>query len=190
MRDSPPSKAGNEGFATEQMETLAEETRIMKRTIRRSLALLGVVGSCVLLASETSADAASRGARGTAASRPANVQSANVQSARADIQSNRSTTVNRNQNVNVNRNVNVENNYYRGGGGYYGGYNRWGRPVAAAAAVTATAIAVGTVVAALPASGCTAVVVGGVGYQRCGPTYYQPTYESGDVQYIVVSPPE
>ncbi|HXX65647.1 MAG TPA: hypothetical protein VEK07_00600 [Polyangiaceae bacterium] len=45
-------------------------------------------------------------------------------------------------------------------------------------------------VAALPSSGCTAVIVGGVGYQRCGATYYEPSYQGDGVQYVVVSPPQ
>jgi hypothetical protein len=98
---------------------------------------------------------------------------------------NNNTNMNRNTNVNVNRNVNV----HGGHGGYGYGYNSWGHPIARAAAVTATAVAVGAVVASLPTSGCTAVTAGGVGYQRCGSTYYQPSYQSGAVQYVVVNPP-
>ena len=94
------------------------------------------------------------------------------------------TNVNRNTNVNVNRNVDVH-------GGYgYGGYDRWGHPIATAAAVTATAVAVGTMASALPPSGCSAVSVGGIGYQRCGPNYYQPVYQGSSVQYVVVAPPQ
>jgi hypothetical protein len=106
-----------------------------------------------------------------------------------NVNVNRNTNVNRNANVNVNRNVdvNVHNGY--GGYGYGGGYDRWGHPIATAAAVTATAVAVGTIAASLPSSGCTGVAVGGVSYQHCGSTYYQPVYQGGGVQYVVVAPP-
>ena len=83
------------------------------------------------------------------------------------------------QNTNINRNVNVNVN---AGGGYYG---RWGHPVARAAAFTATAVAVGTIVASLPPQ-CSAVAVGAVTYQNCGGVYYQPTYRGTKVQYVVV----
>lgn len=67
-------------------------------------------------------------------------------------------------------------------------YDRWGHPVARAAAVTATAIAVGTIVASLPPK-CTAVVTPKVTYQQCGGVYYEPVYQGTTVQYIVVNQP-
>jgi hypothetical protein len=85
------------------------------------------------------------------------------------------------QTTNINRNVNVNVH-----AGY--GYDRWGHPVARAAAVTATAIAVGSVVASLPPH-CTAMMVGAVTYQNCGGTYYQPRYQGTTVQYVVVNQP-
>jgi hypothetical protein len=91
--------------------------------------------------------------------------------------------------VNVNRNVNVNDNRgygYRGGGCCY---DHWGHPVAAAVAVTATAVAVGTIAASLPANGCSGVSVGGVSYQKCGPNYYQPVVQNGTTQYVVVNAP-
>jgi hypothetical protein len=114
-----------------------------------------------------------------------------VHSANRNTSANRNANVNRNvnvnQNVNVNRNVNVHGGYgYHGG--YYGGYDRWGHPVAAAVAVTATAVAIGTMVASLPPQ-CTATVIGGVTYQSCGGTYYKPMYQGSTVQYVVVAPP-
>lgn len=84
------------------------------------------------------------------------------------------------QNTNINRNVNVNVN-----AGYY---NRWGHPVARTAAVAATAVAVGTVVASLPPQ-CSAVAAGAVTYQHCGGVYYQPTYRGTTVQYVVVEHP-
>jgi hypothetical protein len=128
-------------------------------------------------------------AGGARVDRPANVQAArsNV-NVHHNVNANRNVNVN--QNVNVNRNVNVnEHGYY--GGGYGGCYNcnGWGHPVAAAVAVTATAVAIGTLASSLPSSGCTSVAVGGVAYQKCGPNYYQPTVQNGATQYVVVNPP-
>jgi hypothetical protein len=81
-----------------------------------------------------------------------------------------------NRNVNVSRSVNVH-------------YDRWGHPLAAAAAVTATAVAIGTVVSALP-SRCSTLSVGAVTYQDCGGVYYQPVYQGNSVQYVVVNAPQ
>jgi hypothetical protein len=111
----------------------------------------------------------------------ANVNRANVNRAQTNIHET-NVAANRNVNVNVNRDVDVHGGYY----GYH--YDSWGHPVAAAAAVTAIAVAVGTMVAALP-TGCSAVNVGGVAYQHCGATYYQPVYQGTSVQYVVVNPP-
>jgi hypothetical protein len=93
----------------------------------------------------------------------------------------------RNTNRNVNRDVNRNGNYdldYD---------NDWGwHPVAAAAAVTAgvalTAAAIGSVVYTLPPS-CVVTVVGGISYQQCGSTWYQPQYVGTSVSYEVVGPP-
>ncbi len=141
----------------------------------------------VLVASLVSASVASPAAayRGGGGARPARVDNARSSVSNHNVNANRNVNanVNRNTNVNVNRNVGVH-------GGYgYGGYDRWGHPVAAAVAVTATAVAVGTIAATLPPSGCSAVSIGGIGYQRCGPNYYQPVTQDGTVQYVVVAPP-
>ncbi len=159
-----------------------------RRAPRMATATL-FVASLVSASLDSPTTAAAGNARTAADTHPAKVQNA-----RSDVSSNRSansntnvnrnadvnTNVNRDTNVNVNRNVNV------GGGGY----DRWGHPIATAAAVTATAVAVGTVAATLPSSGCSMVSVGGVSYQRCGPNYYQPVYQGGGVQYVVVTPPQ
>jgi Family of unknown function (DUF6515) len=84
-------------------------------------------------------------------------------------------------NVNVNRNVNVYSTSVS--------YDRWGHPVARAAAATATAVAVGTMVASLPPS-CTTVLVGGATYHSCGGAYYQPVYQGSGVEYVVVNAPQ
>jgi hypothetical protein len=103
---------------------------------------------------------------------------------------NRNTNVNQNTNVNVNRNVNVNvDNHY--GGGYYGGGCCY-HPVATAAAVTATAMVtaavVGSMVNTLPPS-CSVVMVGGISYQQCGSTWYQPQFSGGNTTYVVVNAP-
>ncbi|WP_028225111.1 DUF6515 family protein [Paraburkholderia ferrariae] len=62
-------------------------------------------------------------------------------------------------------------------------------PVAAAVMVGVTAAVVGSIVATLPPS-CGTVVVGGVAYEQCGATWYQPQYVGTQVQYVVVAPPQ
>lgn len=66
------------------------------------------------------------------------------------------------------------------------------RPVARTAAVVGTAAVtaavVGSVVRSLPPQ-CSTVVAGGVTYQQCGSTWYQPRYAGSQVTYVVVNPP-
>ena len=90
-------------------------------------------------------------------------------------------SVHRSSSVDVHRQINVDvhDDHH---------YDRWGHPVAAAAAFTAAAVAVGTVVASLPPR-CSTVVVGAVTYHNCGGVYYQPVYHSTAVQYVVVDHP-
>ena len=103
---------------------------------------------------------------------------------RADVRTNnvRSTSVN---NVNVNRNVNVN---VEGRGGCCGGWDNDYHPVATAAAVGAavavTSAVIGSMVRTVPA-GCVPVNYGGLIYQQCGGTWYQPQGS----QYVVISPP-
>ena len=113
-----------------------------------------------------------------------------VNNASRDVRANnvRSTSVNNvsNRNVNANKNVNVNVNSNRGccGGGSDNDYH----PVATAAAVTATvavtAAVVGSMVRTVPAN-CVPVNYGGMIYQQCGSTWYQP--QGG--QYVVINPP-
>ena len=98
-----------------------------------------------------------------------------------DVRANnvRSTSVNnvnnRNVNVNANRNVNVNVDNNRGccNGGWDNNYH----PVATAAAVTATvavtSAVIGSMVRTVPAN-CVPVNYGGMIYQQCGSTWYQP----------------
>jgi len=149
-----------------------------------SFIVSSVVGVVVAAGVATPTVAAARGGgRAAATGGPARVQNAHT-----SISNNQNRNVNMNANVNRNVNVNVHHDVdVHGGYGY--GYDGWGHPVATAAAVTTAALVIGTVVASLPSSGCTAVVVGGVGYQHCGSTYYQPSYSGGTVNYTVVNPP-
>jgi len=106
----------------------------------------------------------------------------NVQpnNSRADSRTNdvRSTSVN-NVNVNKNVNVNVDVDQNRGG---------WDHPLAGAmvvgGAIAVTAAALGSTVAAVPV-GCVPVNYGGMVYQQCGSTWYQPQGS----QFVVVNPP-
>ena len=130
-------------------------------------------------------DRAAAGARaggGAQAAGGGSRQGAQVNNARADTRTNnvRSTSVNNVNNVNVDRNVNVnvDNNCCN---------NNWDNdyhPVARAAAVTATAAVIGSMVRSVPA-GCVPVNYGGVVYQQCGSTWYAPQGS----QFVVVGPP-
>ena len=93
---------------------------------------------------------------------------------------------NRNVNINSNRNVNVnvDNRGYHHGCCYHDDYH----PLAIAAAVTATAIVVGSIVHSLPPS-CQTVISNGFAYQQCGNTWYQPQISGSSTTYIVVNAP-
>ena len=105
-----------------------------------------------------------------------------IDNSRRDVRASdiRSTSV-----TNVNRNVNVDVDRH---GGCCGGWDNDYHPVATAAAVTATvavtAAVVGSIVRTVP-PGCVPVNYGGIVYQQCGSTWYQP--QGG--QYIVINPP-
>ncbi len=76
-------------------------------------------------------------------------------------------------------------------GGYHGGgccYHDNYHPIATAAAITATAIVVGSIVNTLPPS-CSTVIVNGYAYQQCGNTWYQPQMSGSSTTYIVVNNP-
>jgi len=92
--------------------------------------------------------------------------------------------VNANRNVNVNKNVNVNVENHGGCCGWDNDYH----PVATAAAVTATvavtSAVIGSMVRTVP-PGCVPVNYGGMVYQQCGGTWYQPQGS----QYVVVNAP-
>ena len=114
--------------------------------------------------------------------------------ANRDVRANnvRSTSVNntsnRNTNINANKNVNVNVNNNNRGGCCNNGWDNDYHPIATAAAVTATvavtSAVIGSMVRTVPA-GCVPVNYGGMIYQQCGSTWYQPQ----GPQYVVVAPP-
>ncbi|MEN7529041.1 MULTISPECIES: hypothetical protein [unclassified Cupriavidus] len=116
---------------------------------------------------------------------------ARINNSRTDARANnvRSNSVNsvnatRNVNVNSNRNVNVNVDNHGGCCGWDNDYH----PVATAAAVTATvavtSAVIGSMVRSVPPN-CAPVNYGGMVYQQCGGTWYQPQGS----QYVVVNPP-
>ena len=116
-----------------------------------------------------------------------------INNANRDVRSNdvRSTSVNnvnnRNVNVNANRNVNVNVDNNRGGccgGGWDNDYHPVARAAAVTATVAVTAAVVGSMVNTVP-TGCVPVNYGGMIYQQCGSTWYQPQGS----QYVVINPP-
>ncbi len=126
--------------------------------------------------------------RGGGAARAVEVALANVQANnnKADVRTNkvRSTSVN---NVNVNRNSNVNVRRQREGrchGGWDNDYHPMATPAAVTATVAVTSAVVGSMVRSVPA-GCVPVNYGGMIYQQCGSTWYQPQ----GAQYVVINPP-
>ena len=114
-------------------------------------------------------------------------QSPQANNARADPRSNnvRSSSVNNVNNVNVDRNVNVN---VEGHGGCCGGWDNDYHPVATAAAVGATVAVTSAIIGSMvatPPPNCAPINYGGMVYQQCGGTWYQPQ----GTQYVVVNAP-
>jgi len=111
-----------------------------------------------------------------------NVNNVNANRSANNVNANRNTNNVNVNNVNVNRNVNVE------GGCCNNGWDNDYHPVARAAAVGATvavtSAVIGSMVQTVPAS-CVPVNYGGMVYQQCGSTWYQPQGS----QYVVINPP-
>ncbi len=108
-----------------------------------------------------------------------------VNNNKQDVRTNnvRNTSVN---NVNVNKNVNV--NVDNRGGCCNNGWDNDYHPIATAAAVTATVAVTSAIVGSIvnaPPPGCVPVNYGGIIYQQCGSTWYQPQ----GAQFVVISPP-
>jgi hypothetical protein len=113
-------------------------------------------------------------------------QKPQVNNSKKDVRTNnvRNTSVN-NVNVNKNVNVNVDNNR---GGCCNNGWDNDYHPIATAAAVTATVAVTSAIVGSIvnaPPPGCVPVNYGGMIYQQCGSTWYQPQ----GAQYVVINPP-
>ena len=122
-----------------------------------------------------------------AAASGATRQNAQVNNAKADTRTNnvRSTSVNNVNNVNVDRNVNVNaNNSGCCNSGWDNDYHPVATAAAVGAAVAVTSAVVGSMVQTVPPS-CVPVNYGGMVYQQCGSTWYQPQ----GPQYVVVNPP-
>ena len=105
-----------------------------------------------------------------------NVRSSSVN----NVNSNRNTNINANRNVNVN----VDNQGGCCGGGWDNDYHPVARAVAVTGAVAVTSAVIGSMVRTVPAN-CVPVNYGGMVYQQCGSTWYQP--QGG--QYVVINPP-
>jgi hypothetical protein len=107
-------------------------------------------------------------------------QNVQADNSRADARTNnvRNTSVN---NVNVDRNVNVNVDSH---GGWDNDYHPVARAAAVGATVAVTSAVIGSMVNTVPA-GCMPVNYGGMVYQQCGGTWYQPQ----GPQYVVVNPP-
>jgi hypothetical protein len=113
-------------------------------------------------------------------------QAAQVNNSRADTRTNnvRSGSVNNVNNVNVNRNTNINVDNGCCGGGWDNDYHPVARAAAVGATVAVTSAVIGSMVATVPAS-CVPVNYGGMVYQQCGSTWYQPQ----GTQFVVVNPP-
>ena len=98
---------------------------------------------------------------------------------------NRNTNVNVNRNKNVNVNVNVDRHH---GCCNHGHYHPIATGVAVGAAVAVTSAIIGSIVYTLP-TGCATVIRGGIAYQQCGSTWYQPQYAGNNVNYVVIQQP-
>ena len=133
------------------------------------------------------AEAGGGGARAGAGAQTSGAarQNAQANNVKADARTNnvRSTSVNNVNNVNVDRNVNV-NVSGNNNGCCNNGWDNDYHPVATAAAISATAAIVGSMVRTVPA-GCVPVNYGGMVYQQCGSTWYAPQGS----QFAVVNPP-
>jgi hypothetical protein len=110
-------------------------------------------------------------------------QNTQVNNSQKDVRTNnvRNTSVN---NVNANKNVNVN---VEGNSGCCGWDNDY-HPVAAAAVVGTTMAVTSAVIGSMvrtPPPGCVPVNYGGIVYQQCGTTWYQPQGS----QYVVINPP-
>ncbi len=138
---------------------------------------------------------AAAGGGGAQAAAGGGRQQAQVNNSKADARTNnvRSSSVNNVNNVNVDRsvnnvnvdrNVNVNANNGCCGGGWDNDYHPIATAAAVGTAVAVTSAVIGSMTRTVPA-GCVPVNYGGVVYQQCGGTWYQPQGS----QFVVVNPP-
>jgi len=160
-------------------------TRTFNRVRLAQLAVVVMAGLALAPAVEA-ADKRGGGGGGARASGGGGAkQKAQVNNSKQDKRTNnvRNTSVNNvNNSVNVNKNVNVNVDNDRHG------WDNDYHPVATAAAVTATVAVTSAVVGSIvnaPPPGCVPVNYGGIIYQQCGSTWYQPQ----GTQYVVINPP-
>jgi hypothetical protein len=165
-------------------------TDIVRKATALSMALLVMTVTNWVLPEKTEARQV-RNATRTNVNRNVNANrnrdvSRDVHTQRRDVDVQR-RDVNVNRNINVNRDIDIDVDH-----DWHGGWGSYNHPVATAAAVTAaatvTAAAIGSIVYSLPPS-CSAVVAGGLTYQNCGGTWYQPQYAGTQVTYVVVNSP-
>lgn len=163
----------------------------MKKSFRTflvaSLTAFVLVGFAMAPAAEAARGGGGGGARasgggGGGASRQASNTSRDVRT--NDVRSTSVNNVNSSRNVNrdVSRNVNVDVDV--DGGCCHNGWDHDYHPVATAAVIAGTAAIIGSMVNTIPPS-CVPINYGGMIYQQCGGTWYQPQ----GAQYIVVNPP-
>lgn len=126
------------------------------------------------------------GGTARASSGSANRPTAQANNTKADARSNnvRSTSVNNVNNVNTSRNTNVNVNVEGNNNCCNNGWDNDYHPVATAVAVSATVAVIGSMVRTVPAN-CVPINYGGMVYQQCGSTWYQPQGS----QFVVVNPP-
>lgn len=160
------------------------------KTFAAPLAVLILASFALVPVAEAREAGARGGGGGGASARSGGGGGRQVDSSKVDARANnvRGTSVNnvnnvnRNTNVSANRNVNV--NVQGNSGCCGGGWDNDYHPVAAVAAVAATTAVIGSIVNRPPAN-CVPVNYGGMVYQQCGSTWYQPQ----GAQYVVINPP-
>ncbi len=162
-------------------------TRTFSKLMVTQLAVVVLMGFALAPVAEAARDGGGRGGGGGGQAR-ASAGTRQVDNSRADTRTNnvRNTSVNnvnsnRNTNVNASRNTNVNVNV---NGGWDNDYHPVAGAMAVGAAVAVTSAIIGSTVATVP-PGCVPVNYGGMVYQQCGGTWYQPQGS----QFIVVNPP-
>jgi hypothetical protein len=159
--------------------------------MKKSFSTLSLVSLTVLaltsLVMTPVAEAARGGGGGGGGNRQVNNSNRDARTNNVRSTSANNVNANRNTNVNVNKNVNVNVDNH-GGGCCNNGWDNDYHPVARVAAVTATvavtSAVIGSMVRTVP-PGCVPVNYGGMIYQQCGSTWYQPQ----GAQFVVINPP-